>query len=70
MKSHEFTSDTLKIELKSESDVLHNNEEGDGNMRYWYGNSFYVFGRQSIKSKNNDGNVVRHIYFINKLETD
>ena len=70
IKSNEFKSDTLKIELKNESDVVHTEQETDGSIRYWYDNNFYVFGRQSIKDKdkNKDGNAIRYVFFINKLE--
>jgi hypothetical protein len=66
--SSTFTSDTLKIELKNESDVVHIEQDGDANLRHWYENNFYVFGKQSIKDKNKDGNTVRYVFFINKLE--
>ncbi len=68
IKSSQFTTDTLKIELKNESDVVHIEPEGESNIRHWYNNNFYVFGRQSIKDKNKDGNAVRYVFFITKLE--
>ena len=66
--SNQFKLDTLKIELKNKADVVHTEQEGDANIRHWYDNNFYVFGRQSIKNKDKDGNAVRYVFFINKLE--
>lgn len=68
LNNNVFTTDTLKIELKNESDVVHIEQEGDANIRQWYNNNFYVFGRQSVKDKNKDGNAIRYVFFINKLE--
>jgi len=68
VRKNQFASDTLKLELKNESDVVHIEQEGDANIRYWYDNNFYVFGRQSIKDKNKDGNTNRYVFFITKLE--
>ena len=68
VRKNQFATDTLKLELKNESDIVHIEQEGDANIRYWYDNNFYVFGRQSIKDKNKDGNTNRYVFFITKLE--
>jgi hypothetical protein len=62
-------SDTTKIKLPNELDVLRENSNHDGGFRHWYADYLYVWGYQSIKDKSKviaeDPN--RYVFYINKV---
>lgn len=57
---------TEKVKLKSDEDEIRSEKEYEGGVRYWYGNSFYVWGYHTIKN-NNLQNRVREVFYINKI---
>jgi len=63
--------DTVKIELKSSLDVVRNESDEQGGVRYWFGPYGYAWGYQSIKNKvEQSSDPVRYVYYINKVKLD
>jgi len=61
----------IPIKLKNEMEEAKSNDESEGNVRHWYGSSFYVWGTQTIKSlKSKGGESSRRVFFINKVTVD
>jgi len=48
-KNNEISADTVKILLKKPTEVVKEDTDGEGGVRHWYGNKFYVWGYQTIK---------------------
>ena len=63
--------DTIKIELKSPLDVVRNESEDEGGVRYWFGPYGYAWGYETIKNKvEQSSDPVRYVYYINKVRLD
>lgn len=62
---------SIPIKLKSDLEQIRSNDDAEGNVRYWYGKRFYVWGIQSIKDltkRNLDAS--RRVFFINTIQVD
>lgn len=57
---------TEKIKLTHEEDEVRSENDGDGGVRYWCNNSFYVWGYHTIRN-NNMKDRVREVFYINKV---
>lgn len=55
-----------KIRTSDESDVIRSEKELEGGIRQWYGNSFYVWGYQTIRNTTKEDRV-RDVFYINKV---
>ena len=63
--------DTLKIQLKSGQDVVRDESDDQGGVRYWYGPYAYVWGYETIKNKGEQsGDRVRYVYYVNKIKLE
>ncbi len=62
-----LTLDTLKIKLKNPTDKVRQEYNQNTGVREWYGNTFYIYGYESIRDKEQD-DLGRYIFYINKLE--
>ena len=63
--------DTVKIALKSELDVVRNESDDQGGIRYWFGPYGYAWGYETIKNKvEQSADPVRYVYYINKVRLD
>lgn len=63
--------DTLKLPLKSAYDVVRNESEDQGGVRYWFGPYAYAWGYESIKNKTEQlSDPVRYVYYVNKIRMD
>ncbi len=63
--------DTLSIPLLNPDDVIRHESEDDTGIRFWNGDSVFVWGYQSLRNKNkNEGDQVRYVFYINKFEAD
>ncbi len=63
--------DTAKIRLKSVQDVVRNESEDQGGVRYWFGPFAYAWGYETIKNKNEQsGDHVRYVYYVNKIKME
>jgi hypothetical protein len=56
-----------KIMLKSALDILKNDNENEGGIRFWYNHHFYLWGFQTIRSNSKDGNQTRHVFYVNSV---
>lgn len=59
----------VDIMMSNSNDVLRNEVEEEGGIRYWYDGIFYIWGYQSIKRRTDDGKNERlDVFYINKME--
>lgn len=56
--------------LESSSDEVRSEKEVEDGVRYWFGNSFYVWGYHTIRNRENRDNRVRDVFYINKVVVD
>lgn len=61
------TEATEKIKLKEASDEIRSEKELEEGVRHWVGNTFYVWGYQTIRNPGNKENRVRDVFYINKI---
>jgi hypothetical protein len=48
-KNDEAASDTVQVLLKKPTEIVREETNGEGGVRHWYGNKFYVWGYQTVK---------------------
>jgi hypothetical protein len=60
---------TQKIKLTNSADETRSEKEDEGGVLYWYGNSFYVWGYQTIRNPTLEDRV-RDVFYINKIEVN
>jgi hypothetical protein len=69
-RNDEEVSDTLRIMLKNEQEILRDETRDEGGVRHWYDNKFYVWGYQTLRdpalSILEDRN--RTVFYIVKLD--
>jgi hypothetical protein len=56
-----------KIKTGSEFDVIRSEKQVEGGVRYWYGESFYVYGYQTIRNTTKQDRV-RDVFYINRID--
>ncbi len=57
---------TEKIKTNDPLDDIRSERDNDGFVRHWYGNSFFVWGYQTIRNINSEDRV-RNVFYINKV---
>lgn len=57
-----------KIRTSDENDVIRSEKDTDSGVRHWYGNSFYVWGYQTIRNATRKDRV-RDVFYINRIDT-
>jgi hypothetical protein len=48
-KNNEILGDTVQILKNKPTDVVRDETDGEGGVRHWYGDKFYVWGYQTVK---------------------
>lgn len=48
-KNNESAGDTVKVLLKKPNEVVREETDGEGGVRHWYGNKFFVWGYQTVR---------------------
>jgi hypothetical protein len=61
------TESAEKIRLMEPSEEVRSEKELEDGVRYWTGNSFYVWGYQTIRNPEKKDNRVRDVFYINKV---
>ncbi len=61
-----FKVQTEKVKTNETADEIRSEKEVDGFVRHWYGNSFFVWGYQTIRNVNSEDRV-RDVFYINKV---
>ena len=59
-----------KIRLQTPSDVLRDEAENEGHVRYWYDKQFFVWGYQTLKDATRPGDHTRHVFYITRFSMD
>jgi hypothetical protein len=68
-KNDESQADTVSIMLKNPGDVVREEAEEEGGVRYWYGNKFYLWGYQTLKDPTAEDKV-RSVFYIVKVDAN
>jgi hypothetical protein len=58
---------TQKLKLSDPLDENRSDREAGDGVRHWIGNSFYVWGYQTIRNNQHTDDRVRDVFFINKV---
>jgi hypothetical protein len=66
LSSKEETLHSEKIKPKEPLDEIRSDKENSGGIRFWYGDSFYVWGYQSIRNISREDRT-RDVFYINKI---
>ena len=56
-----------KIKTKFPKDEIRSDREHDDGVRYWIGNSFYIWGYQTIRNVDNKDDRIRDVFYVNKV---
>jgi hypothetical protein len=69
-RGNEEQSDTIKIILKNEQEILKDETKDEGGVRFWYGNTFYLWGYQTLKdpSMNLLEDRTRTVFYLVKAD--
>ncbi len=59
-----------KIQTSSPDGEIRSDRKHDDGVRQWVGNSFYVWGYQTIRNVHNKGDRVRDVFYVNKVIVD
>jgi hypothetical protein len=65
--SEEVVEGNEPIKLNDSLDELREEEDSDGGIRQWFGNSFYTWGYQTIRNINVKGDKTREVFYVNKI---
>lgn len=57
---------TEKLKTNDPFDEIRSEKDFDGFVKHWYGNSFFVWGYQTIRNINSEDRV-RDVFYINKV---
>jgi hypothetical protein len=66
LSDHSFEDITQKIKSLEPADEIRNDQDNEGGLRYWYGNTFYTWGVQTIRNPNK-ADRLRDVFYINKV---
>jgi hypothetical protein len=55
-----------KVKLKEPHEEIRDEKEMEGGIRYWIGNSFYIWGYQTVRNAQNKDDRNRDVFYINK----
>jgi hypothetical protein len=56
-----------KVKTLSDQDVIRSEKETESGVRSWFGNSFYVWGYQTIRNATKEDKV-RDVFYINRVD--
>jgi len=67
LDNSESIKKTVKIKLTDPYDEVRMERTDEGSVKYWFNNSFYVWGYQSIRNKPYGAYRTREVFYINKI---
>jgi hypothetical protein len=56
-----------KVKLLYDDDDIRQENESEGGLKHWIGNSFYMWGYETIKNPTLKDNRLRDVFYINKI---
>ncbi len=60
--------DTVKVELSKETEEIRNESEFDGGVRWWFQNTFYLWGLQTVRDRDKQTeDRTRYVFYINRV---
>jgi hypothetical protein len=67
LDTNEGEETTEKIKTTYPEDEIRSERDGEGGVTYWYGNTFFVWGYQTIRNNTKEDRM-RDVFYINKIE--
>jgi hypothetical protein len=67
VKGEEMVENTAKVQTNDPVDEIRSEKEYEGGARQWFGNTFYVWGYQTLRNNTKEDRV-RDVFYINKVE--
>lgn len=67
LATNEQSDKTEKIRTTHEMDAIRSEKDSESGVRHWYGNSFYVWGYQTIRNTTKQDRV-RDVFYINRID--
>jgi hypothetical protein len=72
VKTIDLASDSVsevseKVKTLHDSDIIRSEKETESGVRHWYGNSFYVWGYQTVRNATKEDKV-RDVFYINRID--
>jgi hypothetical protein len=67
LDSKESEEITEKVKATYPEDEIRSDKETEGGVSHWYGNTFYVWGYQTLRNNTMDDKV-RDVFYINRIE--
>jgi hypothetical protein len=67
LNSDNSTEVIEKIKLNDSMDEVRDEKESEGGLMRWVGNTFYVWGYQTIRNQGRKEDRVRDVFYINKI---
>lgn len=64
LRTKEITESIQEVKMSDPEDVIRS-ESKDGRIRHWYGNTFYMYGYQTVKF---DEGKTKDIFYINRVK--
>lgn len=61
--------DTVKVELSKETEVIRSESEESGGIRWWFRNSFYLWGIQTVRDQDEQvADRTRYVFYVNRVD--
>lgn len=70
LESSDVSDSTFQIKTLKDGDEIRNEEEANGGIRNWHGNTFYVWGYHTIRNKSDADRRSLQVFYINKIIID
>lgn len=65
-KDEQALENTVKVQTSDPLDEIRSEKEYEGGVRQWFGNTFYVWGYQTLRNTTKEDRV-RDVFYINKV---
>jgi hypothetical protein len=62
-----FTESSQKLKTSSDTDIIRSEKQTESGVRFWFENSFYVWGYQTIRNTSREDRV-RDVFYINRID--
>ncbi len=67
LQNQNSEEEVIPIKLSAAEDELRHEKDHDEYIRFWKDKTFYVWGVQNIRNRNNSGDYTRQVFYINAV---
>jgi hypothetical protein len=62
-------TDTVEVVLNKETETIKNESDNQGGVRWWFGNSFYAWGTQTVRDSDKQSDYrSRYLFYVNRVD--